>query len=103
MAPEDYGAWAAVRSIGEAVTRTGKTDAASLRTYMLSADFELGGFKGSPQTFRSWNGQMRQPIPLVTTRAVVMQAPLPGFLHQTNELDTLGVDAPESTCTAFKD
>lgn len=103
MAPEDYGAWAAVRSIGEAVTRTGKTDAASLRTYMLSADFELGGFKGSPQTFREWNGQMRQPIPLVTTRAVVMQAPLPGFLHQTNELDTLGVDAPESTCTAFKE
>ena len=79
------------------------SDAASLRTYMLSADFELGGFKGTPQTFRDWNGQMRQPIPLVTTRAVVMQAPLPGFLHQTNELDTLGVDAPESTCTAFKE
>lgn len=103
MEPEDYGAWTAVRSIGEAVTRTGKSDAASLRNYMLSPDFALAGFKGTPQTFRSWNGQMRQPVPLVTSRAMVMQAPLPGFMHQTNELDTLGVDAPESSCTAFKE
>jgi ABC transporter substrate binding protein (PQQ-dependent alcohol dehydrogenase system) len=103
MEPEDYGAWAAVRSIGEAVTRTNATDAGTLRAYMLSENFALAGFKGTPQTFRSWNGQMRQPVPLVTSRAMVMQAPLPGFMHQTNELDTLGVDAPESSCTAFKE
>lgn len=103
MEPEDYSTWAAVRSIGEAVTRTNATDAASLRTYMLSESFALAGFKGTPQTFRSWNGQMRQAVPLVTERALVMQAPLPGFMHQTNELDTLGVDAPESSCTAFKE
>ena len=103
MEPEDYGAWAAIRSIGEAVTRTNAADAATLRSYMLSPDFALAGFKGTPQTFRDWNGQMRQPVPLVTSRAMVMQAPLPGFMHQTNELDTLGVDAPESSCTAFKE
>ncbi|SCM66594.1 ABC transporter substrate-binding protein [Donghicola eburneus] len=103
MKPEDYGAWAAVRSIGEAVTRTNATDAPTLRDYMLSPEFALAGFKGTPQTFRAWNGQMRQPVPLVTSRAMVMQAPLPGFMHQTNELDTLGVDAPESSCTAFKE
>lgn len=103
MKPEDYGAWAAVRSIGEAFTRTNATDAPTLRDYMLSPEFALAGFKGTPQTFRAWNGQMRQPVPLVTSRAMVMQAPLPGFMHQTNELDTLGVDAPESSCTAFKE
>ncbi len=51
--------------------------------------------------YRGWNGQLRQPIPLVTGRAVVATAPLDGFLHQVSELDTLGIDQPESKCTAF--
>ncbi len=102
MLSQDYAAWAAMRSIGEAVTRTGATDPETLRGFMLSEEFELAGFKGTPQTFRSWNGQMRQPIPLVHPRALVTQAPLEGFLHQRNELDTLGVDAVETSCTAFE-
>ena len=93
--------WAAMRSIGEAVTRTKSTDPATLRSFILSEDFELAGFKGRPLSFRTWNGQMRQPIPLVTRAALVAQAPLPGYLHQRTELDTLGFDEPESTCTAF--
>ncbi|GGF63162.1 ABC transporter, substrate binding protein, PQQ-dependent alcohol dehydrogenase system [Mameliella alba] len=101
MQSRDYAAWAAVRAMGEAVTRTGAADTATLRAYLLGPDFELAGFKGRPLSFRDWNGQLRQPIPLVTQRAVVAQAPLEGFLHQVNELDTLGRDAPESDCTAF--
>lgn len=103
MRPEDYGTWAAVRSIGEAVTRTNSDDPETLRSFMLSDQFELAGFKGVPMTFRDWNGQMRQPIPLVHPNAVVAQAPLEGFLHQRTELDTLGLDTPESQCTAFKE
>ena len=101
MLDRDYAVWAAVRSIGEAVTRTGVADADTLRDYMLSDAFELAGFKGAPLTFRTWNGQLRQPIPLVHERALVAQAPLEGFLHQRTELDTLGLDAPESGCSAF--
>ncbi|MCU0909905.1 MAG: ABC transporter substrate-binding protein [Rhodobacteraceae bacterium] len=101
MRPRDYAAWAAVRSIGEAVTRTGAADAATLRAFLLSDDFELAGFKGRPLTFRAWNGQLRQPIPIVHPRALVAMAPLEGFLHQRSELDTLGLDQPESACTAF--
>lgn len=101
MQSRDYAAWAAVRAIGEAVTRTGAADTATLRAYLLGPDFELAGFKGRPLSFRGWNGQLRQPIPLVTQRALVAQAPLEGFLHQVNELDTLGRDAPESDCMAF--
>ncbi|WP_439523563.1 ABC transporter substrate-binding protein [Marivita sp.] len=102
MQDRDYATWAALRAIGEAVTRTGASDAETLRTYMLSDAFELAGFKGRPLTFRSWNGQLRQPIPLVHERALVAQAPLDGFLHQRTELDTLGLDQPESGCTAFQ-
>ena len=102
MRPQDYAAWAAFRTIGEAVTRTGSADPATLRQFILSDDFELGGFKGRPLSYRAWNGQLRQPIPLVTPRALVAQAPLPGYLHQHNELDTLGLDAPESKCEVFQ-
>jgi len=97
----DYAAWAAMRTLGEAVTRTDKADVASLRAYILSDAFELAGFKGRPLTYRSWNGQLRQPIALVHPRALVAQAPLEGFLHQINEMDSLGLDQPESTCEAF--
>lgn len=101
MTPRDYAAWAAIRAVGEAVTRTKSADPEVLRAYLLSDEFELAGFKGRPLSFRSWNGQLRQPIPLVTRSALVAQAPLPGYLHQRTELDTLGIDLPETTCTAF--
>ena len=102
MRSVDYAAWAAMRTVGEAVTRTNSADPAVLRAFILSDAFELAGFKGRPLSYRRWNGQMRQPVPLVTARALVAQAPLDGFLHQHNDLDTLGVDAPESGCEAFQ-
>lgn len=101
MRPVDYAAWAASRVFGEAVTRIASADPAQVREYVLSDNFELGGFKGRKLTFRSWDGQLRQPIPLAHPRAVANLAPLDGFLHQRNELDTLGIDQPESKCTAF--
>lgn len=103
MTAADYAAWAAIRAIGEAVTRSGTGAPDALRAFMLSPQFELAGFKGRPMTFRSWNGQLRQPIALFHADAVVALAPLEGFLHQSNELDSLGLDAPDSACTAFKD
>lgn len=101
MRSRDYAAWAAVRTIGEAVTRAKTSDPQTLRSFILSDAFELAGFKGRPLSFRTWNGQLRQPIALVTERALATQAPLEGYLHQRNELDTLGLDEPESACSAF--
>ena len=98
----DYAAWLAVRAVAEAVTRTGKADVESLRGYLFSDAFTLDGFKGSRLSFRRWNGQLRQPVPLATDRALVTLAPIEGFLHQRTELDTLGLDEPEAKCTAFK-
>jgi ABC transporter substrate binding protein (PQQ-dependent alcohol dehydrogenase system) len=101
MRGQDYAAWAAIRAVGEAVTRTNSTDPTTLRGYVLGPDFELDGFKGRGLSFRPWNGQLRQPIAVANDRALITLAPLPGFLHQTNEMDTLGQDRPESPCTAF--
>jgi len=102
MTSLDYAAWAAIRTLGEAVTRTNATDPQTLRDYILSDAFELAGFKGRALTYRAWNGQLRQPIAIAHPRALVAQAPLEGFLHQTNELDSLGLDRPESKCEAFQ-
>jgi ABC transporter substrate binding protein (PQQ-dependent alcohol dehydrogenase system) len=102
MRGQDYAAWAAIRAIGEAVTRTGSSDPATLRAFLLNPDFQMDGFKGRGLSFRAWNGQLRQPIAVVNSRALVTLAPVEGFLHQRNEMDTLGLDEPESACTAFK-
>jgi ABC transporter substrate binding protein (PQQ-dependent alcohol dehydrogenase system) len=101
MRPRDYAAWVAMRTLGEALTRTGSTDPATIRRYVLSDEFELDGFKGRPLSYRNWNGELRQPIPVAQPRALVAQAPVEGFLHERNELDTLGRDKSESTCKAF--
>ena len=101
MTSKDYANWAAVRSIGEAVTRINSSDTQAVRAYVMSEDFELAGFKGASLSYRQWNGQLRQPIQLVHASAVVATAPLEGFLHPVTELDTLGVDKPESTCSGF--
>lgn len=101
MGSRDYAAWTALRTIGEAVTRTNSGDPAVLRDFILSAKFALDGFKGRSLSYRDWNGQLRQPMAVVNARALVERAPLDGYLHQTNEMDTLGLDRPESACTAF--
>lgn len=102
MSSRDFAAWAAVRTLGEALTRTGKTNPTALRAYILSGDFGLDGFKGRPLSYRAWNGQLRQPIAIATPRALIDMAPFEGFLHPVNELDTLGQDQLESVCNVFE-
>lgn len=101
MTSLDYATWAAARAIGEAVLRTNAADPKTLRSYLLSDKFALAGFKGPKLTFRPWNGQLRQAIPLVHANGVVANAPLEGFLHKRTELDTLGLDKPTSQCAKF--
>jgi len=98
MADADYAAWAAVKSVVEAMVRTGSRDVAVLRDYLRSDDFTLDTYKGAPGAFRRWDNQLRQAVLLHTHNAVIARAPLEGFLHQTNNLDTLGPDRPESAC-----
>ena len=97
MSVADYGAWMAVRAVGEAATRGG-TDPAAIIAYLRSAKFELAAFKGARLSFRQWDGQLRQPVLLADARSLVSVSPQPGYLHQFSELDTLGIDQPETAC-----
>jgi ABC transporter substrate binding protein (PQQ-dependent alcohol dehydrogenase system) len=98
MTDRDYGAWMAVRTLGEAATRTHSADPATIQGFVRSKDFELAAFKGSRLSFRPWDGQLREPVLLSDPKQLVSVSPQPGFLHQVSELDTLGVDQPETTC-----
>jgi ABC transporter substrate binding protein (PQQ-dependent alcohol dehydrogenase system) len=98
MFERDYTGWLAVRSIGEAVSRTGKADPQSIRDFLLTDAFKLAGFKGEGLTFRPWNQQLRQPILLAAPRSLVSVSPQSPFLHEVTPLDTLGYDKPETAC-----
>ena len=98
MTAVDYAAWLAVRSLGEAAARTRGADPEKIAAYLRSPQFLVSGFKGHGQSFRPWDGQMRQPILLAGARVLVSASPQPGFLHRTSELDTLGFDKDETAC-----
>jgi ABC transporter substrate binding protein (PQQ-dependent alcohol dehydrogenase system) len=98
MTARDGQAWTAARMIGEAASRTRQSDPQAMAAFFKSPDFALAAFKGQRLTLRDWNNQLRQPILLTDGRTVVSVSPQEGFLHQVSELDTLGVDRPESKC-----
>jgi ABC transporter substrate binding protein (PQQ-dependent alcohol dehydrogenase system) len=98
MTDRDYAAWMAMRAIGEAATRSKSADPAAILAFMRSDRFELAAYKGARLSFRSWDGQLRQPVLLTDARSLVSVSPQPGFLHQFSELDTLGIDEPETKC-----
>ena len=98
MTPQDFGAWLAVRSLGEAAARTGSVARDEVVEYMLSDEFELAGYLGFPVSYRTWNHQLRQPILISGPRMVASVSPQEGYLHPRTPLDAMGADEGESQC-----
>jgi ABC transporter substrate binding protein (PQQ-dependent alcohol dehydrogenase system) len=98
MTALDMQAWSAARMIGEAAARVASGDPQTILAYLKGPEFGLAAFKGQKLTLRDWNLQLRQPILLADGRTIVSVSPQEGFLHQFSELDTLGIDRPETKC-----
>ncbi|MDH1211875.1 ABC transporter substrate-binding protein [Pseudomonas chengduensis] len=98
MNDRDFAAWMAVRSLATAITKQRTGEPQGIRHLLLNEQLPLDGFKGRKLSFRPWNGELRQPIPLVHPRALVSTSPQDGFLHPSNEMDSLGYDRPEVSC-----
>ena len=96
MNDRDFAAWMAVRSLATAITKQRAAEPQGIRHLLLSEQLPLDGFKGRKLSFRPWNGELRQPLPLVHPRALVSTSPQDGFLHPSNEMDSLGYDRPEA-------
>jgi ABC transporter substrate binding protein (PQQ-dependent alcohol dehydrogenase system) len=97
MEGADWAAWIAVKMVVKAVQGTRTADFAKLREFILGgATFD--GDKGLAVSVRPWDNQVRQAVLLAAPYAVVASAPVEGFLHRTNVLDTLGDDQMETPC-----
>lgn len=96
MTAQDWAAWMAGKALVGAAVAAPKGPAAAWAKALAAGT--LDGSKGTPMSFRAWDGQLRQPILLSDGQGVVAQAPVEGLLHPTNVLDTLGADAPEKLC-----
>jgi ABC transporter substrate binding protein (PQQ-dependent alcohol dehydrogenase system) len=101
MLPLDYQAYVAARAVGEVVTRNPDKDFATVAAFIHGPELQLAPFKGIKQQFRPWDGQFRQPIIIATDKVPVSVSPQRGFPHASHpeiEVDTLGIDEPESKC-----
>ncbi|MCC6780181.1 MAG: amino acid ABC transporter substrate-binding protein [Hyphomicrobiales bacterium] len=97
MSGLDWAAWIAVKMVVQASLRTRSTDFAMQRKFILG-EGTFDGNKGLAVSVRRWDQQLRQAVLLAAPYAVVAKAPVEGFLHKTNELDSLGDDEPETSC-----
>ena len=98
MTGTDWAAWMAVKAVVEAAVRTNSANFKTLRAYLRSDQMTLDAYKGTPSSFRPWDNQLRQPILLRTHNAIIKRAPLKGFLHPTENMDTLGYDQGDRKC-----
>lgn len=98
MEAADYNAWVAIQAVHSALRTQPQLSDRELTAFLIDPQFEFAAYKGRAVSFRGWNGQLRQPIPLSTEQALVASLPLDGYLHPLNNLDTLGTDEPASQC-----
>jgi ABC transporter substrate binding protein (PQQ-dependent alcohol dehydrogenase system) len=97
MESADWAAWIAVKMVVQATLRTRLVDFDLQRKFILG-EGSFDGNKGLALSVRPWDHQLRQAVLLAAPYAVVASAPVEGFLHKTNDLDTLGDDEPETPC-----
>ena len=97
VSPSNYGNYEdpALIEIYDRMVR--ETDFAKQRDFILG-DAGFDGDKGLPVGVRPWDHQLRQAVLLAAPYQVVASAPVEGFLHRVNDLDTLGDDEPETPC-----
>ena len=98
MTGQDWAAWVGIKALVTAWAAHPKASATQLAAQLRSGTLQIDGFKGQPLSFRSWDGQLRQPVLLGHADGVTATAPMEGVLHPVDTLDTLGVDEKESPC-----
>jgi ABC transporter substrate binding protein (PQQ-dependent alcohol dehydrogenase system) len=98
MSGADWSVWVAVKSVIMGYTKVPDGDQAAVRDFLKSPKLQLDGSKGVTINYRPWDGQLRMPILLSTSDAVIAIAPIEGYLHPDTTLDTLGTDQAEFVC-----
>lgn len=100
MQSQDWAAWMAVKAIAAGLADNPKATVAQQTKQLRAGLVFIDGNKGPRLSFRSWDGQLRQPVLLGHGDGIIGIAPLDGVLHPTEVMNTLGTDQKESTCRA---
>ena len=98
MQSQDWAAWMAMKAVAAGLVGNPKADISQQLKQLRGGELFVDGNKGPRLSFRSWDGQLRQPILLGHGDGIVGLAPLEGVLHPTEVMDTLGMDQKESKC-----
>ena len=98
MGSYDWAAWMAARAAAEAAAADPRAGVDKQLKALKDGSLAFDGYKGPRLSFRAWDGQLRQPLLMAHGNGVAGLAPIEGFLHPRNTLDTLGYDAPETGC-----
>jgi len=98
MGSYDWASWMAARAAAEVAAAFNQASIAQQLQALRQGAVTVDGYKGHRLGFRAWDGQLRQPLLFAHGNGVAELAPLEGFLHPRNTLDTLGYDAPETGC-----
>lgn len=96
MTQHDWASWMAGKAVSLAASSLSKAGSSELIEALNS--LSLDGSKGVSMQFRTWDGQLRQPMLLTDGQGVIGVAPVDGALHPRNVLDTLGADSTERLC-----
>ena len=97
MEGADWAAWVAVKMVASSALRARSTEFKPIRDFMMGPG-TFDADKGLAVSVRAWDHQLRQAVLLAGDYYVSASAPLEGFLHRTNELDSLGDDETDTPC-----
>jgi hypothetical protein len=97
MESADWAAWVAVKMVATSALRARSTEFKPIRDFMMGPG-TFDADKGLAVSVRAWDHQLRQAVLLAGDYYVSASAPLEGFLHRTNELDSLGDDETDTPC-----
>jgi ABC-type branched-subunit amino acid transport system substrate-binding protein len=95
-----WAGWMAVKVLWEASLRAAAADASSMRAYLRREGTRFDGHKGWPLSFRPWDGQLRQPLYLVSGDRLGAEVPARAAPEASSQelLDQLGARAGSDPC-----
>lgn len=98
MTDAEFAAWSAVKLVSNSLNSRQVGANLDLASVLQDPASQVDLYKGTRGSIRQWNHQLRQPILLSTSEAVIAVAPMPKFLHPKHYVDTLGLDETQSEC-----
>jgi len=79
MTDAEFAAWSAVKLFTNSINTRQGSAKLDLPSVLKDPDAQVDLYKGTRGSIRHWNNQLRQPILLATSDAVIAVAPMPKF------------------------